>query len=258
VDVVLRSDGVSGWTVDSQGYLTPFGGAQTVSVSASFNQNVVRRAVVYNDNSGYTLDNFGGLHPFEVDGTSPPPQANNPNYWNNWDIVRDLELLPNRTGGYLLDGYGGVHPFALGNNPEPPAPTSGPYWPNWDIARAIGLLPNGTGGYVLDGYGGVHPFALGNNPEPPAPTSGPYWPNWDIARDLVIRNDGVSGYILDGFGAVHGFTAGAGASPPQVSFHYEADQDVARSLALSNLNNNAAGYVAFLDKTQEPPWAFRP
>ena len=74
-------------------------------------------------------------------------------YWYNWDIARDVALLPGGNGGYVLDGWGGVHAFGA----APPVTDEG-YWYNWDIARAIALNPDGPGGYVLDGWGGVHPF----------------------------------------------------------------------------------------------------
>ena len=86
---------------------------------------------------GYTLDGYGGLHPF---GAAPAPI--NAAYFG-WDIARDVVLLPGSTtksaSGYVLDGWGGLHPFGAA-----PAPTGVAYWPNFDIAKRVKLLPDGS------------------------------------------------------------------------------------------------------------------
>ncbi|TME24997.1 MAG: hypothetical protein E6I68_03410, partial [Chloroflexi bacterium] len=61
---------------------------------------------------GYTMDGFGGLHPF---GGAPPVHFSA--YWPNWDIARRAVLLSDGSGGYVMDGFGGLHPFAVGSNP---------------------------------------------------------------------------------------------------------------------------------------------
>ena len=81
--------------------------------------------------AGYTLDAWGGLHPF-----GGAPAASGTPYWPNQDIARRVVLLSDGTGGYVMDLFGGLHPFAIGQNPMPPVITNNAYWANWAIARA--------------------------------------------------------------------------------------------------------------------------
>ena len=98
--------------------------------------------------SGYTLDAYGGIHPF-----GGAPARSTDAYWPGWDIARGIALRADGTSGYTLDGFGGIHPFG-----GAPAVAAGTYWPGWDIARGIALRADGISGWVLDGWGGVHPF----------------------------------------------------------------------------------------------------
>ena len=181
---------------------------------------------------GYTLDGFGGLHPFRV-GTGPaPPAVSGGPYWNGWDIARGTAVLPSGTGGYVLDGFGGVHPFRVGPHARAAAIHGGPYWLGWDIARGIAVLPNGTGGYVLDGYGGLHPFSIGTGALPPAVKNAPYWPGRDMAQGLALRPDGSSGYVLDRTGALHPFTIGTGTLPPTPTHVFVSTTRILRGAAL--------------------------
>ena len=133
---------------------------------------------------GDTLDGWGGSHGFGIGGPAPVPDGAVQNaYWPNWNIARDIVLLPSGSGhsGYTLDGYGGIQPFTAAGDPKPPA-ISGAYWPGWDIARGIVLLPgSATSGYTLDGWGGTHPFGGA-----PLIAAGLYTPN----RALAIRLSG--------------------------------------------------------------------
>jgi len=80
--------------------------------------------------SGWTLDGYGGVHPF---GNAPAaPQSA---YWPGWDIARGIVTWTGSgsgSGGWVLDGWGGIHPF--GN-----APAIAPYayWSGWDIATSL-------------------------------------------------------------------------------------------------------------------------
>jgi hypothetical protein len=146
-------------------------------------------------NSGYTLDGWGGIHPF-----GGAPAVSGGPYWYGWDIARGLVLNPTCPGnirsGFVLDGFGGVHGFGGAADP----PHNG-YWPNWDIAR--GIVSTGTdGGYTLDGWGGVHNF--GSETHAVADAGHAYWPGWDIARGIVSAGTG-GGYTLDGWGGIHPF-----------------------------------------------------
>ena len=128
--------------------------------------------------SGYTMDAFGGVHPFADTTSSGCSSSNIPGvpvtvpHWN-FPIARGIGLQ-SYGQGYILDGYGAVHNFGGAK----PALATG-YWPGWDITRGITVSTLGSG-YVVDGWGGVHPFG----PDaPPVPVSG-YWPHWDIVRGI--------------------------------------------------------------------------
>ena len=90
---------------------------------------LARAITLRDDNSGYVLNGWGGIHPF---GGAPAisPQVN----WPNWDIARDFELRTNKTSGYTLNGWGGIHPFG-----GAPAISQQTNWINWDIAKKIKL-----------------------------------------------------------------------------------------------------------------------
>ena len=163
---------------------------------------------------GYTLDGFGGIHPFRVGtGPNPPSVSGNP-YWVGWDIARGLAVLSTGTGGYTLDGFGGIHKFRIGTGPNPPSVSGNPYWVGWDIARGIAVLPNGRGGYMLDGFGGVHPFALGTNAAPAAIIGVPYRLGQDLARGITINPDGKGGYVVDRTGKLWPFKIRTGGTKP--------------------------------------------
>jgi hypothetical protein len=176
---------------------------------------------------GYTMDGFGGLHPF---GGAPAPHFSA--YWPNWDIAKRAVLLSDGTGGYVMDGFGGLHPFAVGSNPMPPAITNFGYWPNWNIARDIALLPGSTaanvGGMTIDGWGGVHPFGNAS-----AVSGFAYWPNWDIARTIRLSPASTAakpqGWVMDGFGGLHPF----GGAPAVAYSAYWPNWDIAIQLAMN-------------------------
>ena len=156
-DLVVRSNGTSGYILDGYGGIHAFGGAPAVAAPAYWSGwDVARSMVLLTDSSGYVLDGWGGIHPF-----GGAPAVSGGPHWVGWDIARSIVLLPNHTGGYVLDGYGGIHPFAIGGSPLPAGVNGAAYWPGWDIARDLVLDSQGTGGYLLDGYGGIHPFGSG-------------------------------------------------------------------------------------------------
>jgi hypothetical protein len=177
--------------------------------------------------AGYTLDGWGGIHPF---GAAAP--VTGAAYWPNWDIAKRLVLLSDGSGGYVLDGWGGLHPFAIGSNPLPPAVANNAYWPNWNIARDIVLSPGSTAasvaGVTLDGWGGVHPFGAAAA----VTNQGAYWPNWDIARAVRFTNNSSpaapKGWVLDGWGGAHAF----GGAPDLPIGGYWPNWDIAVQLVL--------------------------
>ncbi len=191
---------------------------------------------------GYTLDGFGGLHPFAVGGGSAAPAATGAPYWPGWDIARAVARRADRRSGYVLDGLGGVHRFASSGTALPPAVSGAAYWKDWDIARGIALLPDGSGGYTLDGFGGVHPFRIGAGLMPPPVTGAPYWPGQDRARGITVLPDGSGGYIVDSRGAISRFRIGTGKPAlPTVQRPYAPVGAPVRGIAVQR--NGAAGFV---------------
>ena len=174
---------------------------------------VINVAPANHRSGGYTLDAFGGFHPFGVGTGQAPPAPRNAATWPGWDIARGAALRFDGTGGYTLDGFGGLHPFGAGATP-PPSATGGPYWSGWDAARGVALMPNGQGGYIVDLFGGIHRFRVGTSKRPPAITGGPYWSGQDVARGIAILPDGTGGYVVDSRGALHPFGIGTQAAPP--------------------------------------------
>lgn len=186
------------------------------------------------EGGGYTLDGWGGMHPFATNGVSAPPVTSAP-YWRDWDIARGATLKLDHTGGYIVDGWGGLHPFATAGSSLPSPVTSAPYWPGWDIVRGVALLPNGTGGYVLDGWGGLHPFRVGDGSAPPTVSGAPYWSGKDVARGVALDADGSGGYIVDTLGRVHPFSMGNRLHPPRLDATPYASASVpVRGIALSS------------------------
>ena len=144
--VVIFADGSGGYTLDGWGGIHPFGINRAAPVAASQiaqtgywpGWSIARDIVLVpgdGGHSGYTLDGWGGVHPFHVngDGSTMPGAIAVSGYWRGWDIARGLWLLPGSAGaGYTLDGWGGLHPFGG----APPIANS-PYWSGHDIARNV-------------------------------------------------------------------------------------------------------------------------
>jgi spore germination protein YaaH len=143
--VVIFADGKGGYTMDAWGGIHPFGinGAPPVAASSIVQTgywpgwNIARDIVLVpgdGGHSGYTLDGWGGVHPFHVNGDgSTMPASIGTAYWSGWDIARGMFLLPGSAmAGYTLDGWGGLHPFG-----GAPAIKSQSYWPGRDIAKSV-------------------------------------------------------------------------------------------------------------------------
>jgi hypothetical protein len=190
---------------------------------------------------GYTLDGFGGLHPFATAGGPTPPAVKNGPYWNGWDVARGLALESGHRSGYVVDAYGGLHPFSAPGSPLAPRTSGGPYWRGWDVVRGAATLPDGSGGYVLDAYGGLHPFRIGTGAMPPAVTGAPYWSGRDRARGVAILPDGTGGYVVDVAGRLHPFRIGAAVSPPAVATPYVPGAAPVRAVSVAP--SGGGGYV---------------
>jgi hypothetical protein len=81
---------------------------------------------------GYTVDGFGGIHPF---GSAPAITPTG--YWPGWDIVTGIAMAQGGNGGaYTLDGFGGVHPAG-----GAPSLWVSDYFPNSDIVVGLVTAP---------------------------------------------------------------------------------------------------------------------
>jgi hypothetical protein len=181
---------------------------------------------------GYTLDAYGGLHPFGVGSGSAPGVARGGAYWPGRDLARAVAVEHSGAGGLELDAYGGLHPFAAGAGAAPGPPSGAAYWPGWDIARGVALLPGG-GGYVLDGWGGIHAFRAPGGAAPPAVHGAPYWPGRDVARGIALLPGGTGGYVVDSLGVLHPFSVGGNAPPPAPRGAWRSAGGLAQDVALS-------------------------
>ncbi|MGH7687391.1 MAG: FG-GAP-like repeat-containing protein [Candidatus Dormibacteria bacterium] len=198
------------YAVSATGILDPGSSAPMYGATEWPNWDIVRGiAVAAGGAGGYTLDAFGGVHPF---GTAPPVAATA--YWPGWDIARGIAVRPDGQSGYVLDGLGGLHPFGVPGD-MPPSVQVTAYWQGWNIARDVQLRSDGVSGYVLDGLGGVHAFGVsGDIPANAAVTA--YWPGWDIAHRFALDPAGTGGYVMDGLGGPHPFGV-PGSAPPQLT-----------------------------------------
>ncbi|MHB8572536.1 MAG: hypothetical protein ACYDAY_06215 [Candidatus Dormibacteria bacterium] len=99
--------------------------------------------------SGYTLDGYGGVHPFRGSSNcyTSWPAMHLSDYWGasnpshpNWDIARGVATVGGNYGeGLVVDAYGGVHPFSEGSAPSPAqVSTAGyPFDGSYNFARGI-------------------------------------------------------------------------------------------------------------------------
>ena len=133
--VKLLPDGSGGYVLDAYGALHPFAvGTSPLPLSIADNAywpgwNIARDFDLFSNSTagtaaGFTLDGFGGAHPFGFTQGAPYSAS----YWPNYDIARSIRLDPTSTTstpfGWTMEGNGGVHAV----NGAEYLPT-GPYWP---------------------------------------------------------------------------------------------------------------------------------
>jgi hypothetical protein len=168
----------------------------------------------YDIGGGYTVDVYGGLHPF---GDAPYEAAGA--YYPGFNIVRGLTLNacdPSGHSGWTVDGYGGMHPFGG----APYVSVYGGYYPGFDIIRgAVAWCDQGQAvGYTVDAYGGMHPFS--SDPagvEPVYPQITGYWSGQQLTAGIVLIPGTDEGYVADAYGGLHPFN---GAPYEAVSAYY--------------------------------------
>jgi len=166
--IAIYEDCQSGYVLDGWGGIHPFAAngvlppavPEVLNDGYYPNRDIVVALVIENPTgtrtnpgSGFTLDIYGGIHPFG----SAPRSTNNYGipYWG-WDIARAMVLTVDVPwdccSGYVLDGWGGVHQFG----PGAAVPTYSSYRTRWDIARGISV----TGVYI-DSYAPTYQVAAG-------------------------------------------------------------------------------------------------
>jgi hypothetical protein len=226
-DLLPKSNGTAGYTLDGYGALHPFGGAPPIVEGPYWPGWDIARAFEmdpesnYSGASGFILDGWGGRHPWRAGNHSLPSVQSGP-YFPGWDIARDLEMEMNYPNGYVLDGWAAIHSVGSAS-----AITDGPYFPGQDIAKDMEFF-NSDGGYVLTGNGGVHDFGSATDV-----TDAPFF-GFDIARDLDLFGDGV-GIVLDGYGGIHPF----GGASTVTGAPYWPGWDIARDIEFFD----AGGYT---------------
>lgn len=138
--VKLLPDGTGGYVMDSWGGLHPFAVAtnplpRTITDAAYWpNWKIARDFDLFSNSTGttaagFTLDGFGGVHPF---GFAPSGPTFAGGYWGGWDIARTVRINPSSTTaspfGWVMEGFGGFHAFNGGQDTPQAA-----YW-NADLA----------------------------------------------------------------------------------------------------------------------------
>jgi hypothetical protein len=138
--VKLLPDGTGGYVLDSWGGLHAFGVGsspppRSINDAAYWpNWSIARDFDLFSNSTpaspaGFTLDGYGGIHPFGFSSGAPVFSA----YWPGKDLARSLRLNPSSTTatpfGWTMESWGGFHAFNGGQEIPQAA-----YWPGWSIA----------------------------------------------------------------------------------------------------------------------------
>jgi hypothetical protein len=212
----------NGFVMDRFGNLFGFGTAAAAAPAATGNTtwpgwDIARDVVLIPGTlSGYVLDGWGGVHPFNG---APTPSGFS--YWPGWDIASAIVLDPGGNGGYTLDGWGGVHPFLMEGRGSPPTVSGFAYTPGQDRWVAVELTGPARGA-TLASDGTVAPFGG---------AAGGFTPAWPGGRAVALATDNPNrGWVtgLSGFGGT------AGALTPTAGYFSTANGwqgwDIARDL----------------------------
>jgi hypothetical protein len=213
------------YAADMSGRVEPFSSPDVVASNVYPNQNLIRGIALTNGGKGgYTVDAYGGIHPF---GNAAWYNVAG-GYYPGWDIIRGIAVLPNDSGGYTVDAYGGLHQF--GNAPY--LQVTG-YYPGQDLIDGVVLLPGGGGGYTVDIYGGLHPFG-----DAPYMAVSAYYPGQNLIRGVALNGSGTGGFTVDAYGGIHPFGNEAWYN---VAGGYYPGWDIIRGIAV--LPNSTGGYT---------------
>jgi hypothetical protein len=187
---------------------------------------VAFQVIDWNDPSGYSLDFFGGIHPWGPSGQIPAAPSPPPTYYGPGlpRIVVDFWMDPSGSGA----GYNLLVTGTINAGGGAPALSQGGPALDPDIARRLVMRPGALGAgrdyYVMDAFGARH-----NRNGAVAIGGSPYFPGVSIARALVIT-DWVNGdgYLMDGYGNVYAL---GDAQPAQGGQEWPG-WDIARDMAV--------------------------
>jgi hypothetical protein len=148
--LVLFPDVKGGYVLDGWGGIHPFATGSNALPAAPTNFSYFQGFNIARDiqmmpgsaesaANGFTLDGYGGLHPWNTASAAVLTAPADRPYWNGFDIGRAFRLAPGTTSatnrqGWILDGWGGIHEV---NDSPDLSPFS--YWPGMDIAKGMDL-----------------------------------------------------------------------------------------------------------------------
>lgn len=199
--LAVRSNGVSGYTLSSNGLVYPFAeaGAALPSRPAAtrLSGDLARAITLRTDTSGYVVDAYGRVYAFG--GAS---KATASRTWVRSDLARGIVVNADKRGGYVLDATGKLHPFRIGSYAMPPQIQTKVI--SSKRAVSVVLTAGGRSGYVLENTGRI--IAFGGAPAVAnagtSSTAG--------ARSLVAVT-ATGGYWMDGRGVLHAYGTAIGA-----------------------------------------------
>jgi hypothetical protein len=183
---------------------------------------------------------WGGYYVLNGDGTvlayNGAPSFGSPSF--DWDIGRDIAVMPDGNGYVVLTGIGTVHKFGSAADASTLGPLGFPYSPGDDRSRSIAITPDGKGYLVLltDGtvskWGSASSGALADLGSPALP---------DNARAIAVMPDGAGYVVLDGTGTVYKYgSATTGLVGSGTTLHF--DLDVARDITIFSAWGIGYGY----------------
>lgn len=196
-------------------------------------------------------DAFGGLHSTGI----APDVVGNELYYPGFDIVKDSDVLPDRSGLAVLDGYGAAQVFAFENEtPSVDMSILPPWTPGTDQYVAVESKSDSMGFWVLNDVGQI--FAVGSalaqgatqslqaalDPalpafEPGVDVPGPGLPS---GIDFAVVNDGEGVIVIDRHGGTYivgdASSIGVTGETPMPFFGW----DIARAI---EIEPNGDGYM---------------
>jgi hypothetical protein len=92
-----------------------------------------------------------------VNAYNGAPALGHPDF--DWDLARDIAVMPDGAGYVVLTGIGTVHKYGSAADPATLGPLGFPYSPGNDQSRSIAVTPDGQGYLVLLANGTISKWA---------------------------------------------------------------------------------------------------